>query len=290
MTEPIRDLDAETLALFARKGEEADPGGPQLGEANAVKVRRVMQLTRDLAGRPFDQLRILDLGCGDGVYAIEAALRGAEVLALDARTEHMERGVACAERNRLAKVSFRREDVRGVSREAHGAFDVVYCLGIIYHLDLPDVFSFVESLHEICERLLIVDTFVSLEHPWPSPREPARVWGRGADQEVTHRNRRYRGERLREHEDEDTDEVRRSRVLRSIDNTFSFRFTRESLVRLLHDVGFSSVSESHAPPEPGKPENRVTLVAAKSEPVSISTYPWINGISEAEIEQRLVQH
>jgi len=289
MTEPIRELDAEALALFARKGEEADPGGPQLGEANAVKVRRVMQLTRDLAGRPFDQLRILDLGCGDGVYAIEAALRGAEVVALDARSEHMQRGVACAERNGIAKVKFRQEDVRAVSRETHGGFDVVYCLGIVYHLDLDDVFSFVESIHGICERLLIVDTFVSLEHPWPSPREPARVWGRGADLEVSHRERLYRGERLREHEDDEDAEVRRSRVLRSIDNTFSFRFTRESLVRLLGDVGFSSVLEAHVPPEPDKPENRVTLAAFKGEPVSISTYPWINGISEAEIEQRLVQ-
>jgi hypothetical protein len=92
---------------------------------------------------------------------------------------------------------------------------------------------------------------------------------------------------VREHEDEDSEEVRRSHVLRSIDNTFSFRFTRASLVRALHDVGFSSVSECHAPPEPGKPENRITLVALKGEPETISTYPWINGKSEDEIEQRL---
>jgi SAM-dependent methyltransferase len=289
MTEPIRELDAEALALFARKGEEADPGGPQLGEANAVKVRRVMQLTRDLAGRWFGDLRILDLGCGDGVYAIEAGLRGAEVLALDARDQHMERGAACAARHQLENVTFRREDVRQVTRGTHGGFDVVYCLGILYHLDVPDVFSFIENTYRICDRLLVMDTFVSLEHPWPSPREPARVWGRGADLEVTHSDRVYRGERLREHADDDPDEVRRSRVLRSIDNTFSFRFTRASLVRALHDVGFSSVCECHVPPEPDKPENRVTLVALKGESLPIATYPWINGKSEAEIAQRLVE-
>ena len=288
MTEPVRELDADALALFARKGEEAGPGAPQLGQANAVKVRRVMQVTRDLARRPFEELRVLDLGCGDGVYAVEAGLHGAEVLALDARTQHMELGAACAARHGLENVTFRQEDVRHVTRETHGTFDVVYCLGILYHLDVPDVFSVLENVHGLCDGLLIVDTFISLEHPWPTPREPARVWGRGADLEVTHRTRAYRGERCREHEDEDSDEVRRSRVLRSIDNTFSFRFTRESLMRALHDLGFSSVSECHAPPEPGKPENRVTVVALKGEPVAISTYPWINGKSEAEIEQRLV--
>jgi hypothetical protein len=92
---------------------------------------------------------------------------------------------------------------------------------------------------------------------------------------------------VREHEDEDSDEVRRGRVLRSIDNTFSFRLTRASLVRALHDVGFSTVAECHAPPEPGKPENRITLGALKGEREPISTYPWINGMSEEEIERRL---
>jgi SAM-dependent methyltransferase len=287
MTEPIRELDADALALFGRKGEEADPGGPQLGEANAVKVRRVMQITRDLARRPFEKLRILDLGCGEGVYAIEAGLRGAEVLALDARRRHMELGAGCAARHGLDNISFRQEDVRQVTRGTHGPFDVVYCLGILYHLDVPDVFSVLENVQGICDGLLVVDTFISLEQPWPSPREPARVWGRGADLEVTYRNRRYQGERCREHGDEDSSEVRRSRVLRSIDNTFSFRFTRTSLMRALHDIGFSSVVECHAPPEPGKPENRITVVALKGERVSISTYPWINGMSEADIEQRL---
>jgi hypothetical protein len=60
--EALRALDAGALLLFAQKGLEAGPGAPQIGIANAVKVRRVMQLTRDLAGQPFDTLRILDLG------------------------------------------------------------------------------------------------------------------------------------------------------------------------------------------------------------------------------------
>ena len=287
MSGPERELDADALALFERKGQEADPGGPQLGPANAVKVRRVMQLTADLAGRPFEELRILDLGCGDGVYAIEAGLRGAEVLALDARGQHMDLGAAVAGRHGLENVEFRREDVREVTRATHGSFDVVLCLGILYHLDAPDVFALLENMHEICERLVVVDTFISLEHPWPTPREPGRVWGRGADLEVTHRDRVYTGERVREHEDEDSEHVRQDRVLRSIDNTFSFRFTRASLVRALHDVGFSSVSECHSPPEPGKPENRITLVALRGEAESIASYPWINEESEEGIERRL---
>ena len=65
-------------------------------------------------------------------------------------------------------------------------------------------------------------------------------------------------------------------MLRSIDNTFAFRPTRASLVRALHDVGFSSVLECHAPPEPGKAEDRITLAALKGERVQIATYPAVN--------------
>jgi SAM-dependent methyltransferase len=271
MPEHVAQLDADALALFARKGKELGAGAPQVGEANAVKVRRVMQITRDLARRPFGDLRILDLGCGEGVYAIEAGLRGAEVLAVDARTDRMDMGVACAARHGLANVTFRQEDVRRVSLGSHGEFDVVYLLGLLYHLDAPDVLAVMENLYELCVRMLIVDTQIS---------SSARL-------EVTHRDRAYAGARFREHQDRDSAEVRRGRLLSSIDNTFSFRFTKTSLVRLLHDIGYSSVFECHAPPEPFKPPNRITVVAVKDEPVSISTYPWVNEMSEPEIARTI---
>ena len=111
MEERVHPLDPEALAVFAAKGREAGPGAPQTGPANGLKVRRVLQLTRDLAGRPLAGLRILDLGCGEGVYAIEAGVRGAEVLAVDARTERMGLGAACAARHGLG-----REARRGFQR------------------------------------------------------------------------------------------------------------------------------------------------------------------------------
>jgi SAM-dependent methyltransferase len=269
--ERVRRLDVEALELFANKGREGGPGVPQAGQANGVKVRRIMQITRDLAGRPFPELRILDLGCGEGVYAIEAGLRGAEVLALDARTQRMDQGDACAARHGLATVRFIEEDVRRVTRGTLGSFDVVYLLGLLYHLDAPDVFSVLESVHGLCTRMVVLDTLISLTE----------------DTQVEWRGQEYQGRRCREHGDEDTDEMRRSRVLRSIDNTFSFRFTKESLLRALRDIGFTSAYECHVPFEPGKAEDRITLVAVKGMPVLLSTYPWVNHKSEAEIERML---
>jgi 2-polyprenyl-3-methyl-5-hydroxy-6-metoxy-1,4-benzoquinol methylase len=269
--ERVHPLDPEALAAFAAKGREAGPGAPQTGLANGLKVRRVIQLTRDLAGRPLAGLRILDLGCGEGVYAIEAGLRGAEVLAVDARTERMRLGAACAARHGLDRVRFVQEDARGVTRATAGEFDVVYLLGLLYHLDAPEVFAVLEQVHELCRGLVVVDTLISLT----------------GELELAWRGRTYRGQRCREHEDDDPPEVRRGRVLRSIDSTFAVRFTRESLARVLRDVGFTSVLEAHVPSEPDKAVDRVTVVALRGAPVLLSTYPWVNHRPEAELERLL---
>ncbi len=263
-------LDDEALALFANKGFEGGPHVPQAGEANSVKVRRVLQLTKDLLHKPIEQARVLDLGCGDGVYAIEAALAGAEVVALDARSDRMDKGAAVAQRHGLERVTFVKADVRSITPEIYGRFDAVYVLGILYHLDTPDVFELLTRVSDMCTGVTIVDTLV------------APVGRVGADWN----GRSYDGDRYREHDDNDPAGVRRSRLLRSIDNTFAFRFTSRALVAALQAVGFTTVLECHAPFEPGKHADRITLVALKSDRVRVMTYPSVNGLSDDQLRRR----
>ena len=270
-SETVRPLDEDALRVFERKGLQGGPEIQQQGNANAVKVRRVMQLTRDLARRNFDELRVLDLACGEGVYSIEAALRGAEVVAIDGRTERMDDGVRIAARAGLTRLRFEQHDIRGVTRATHGAFDVVYLLGILYHLDSDSVFRVLENVREMTRGVVIIDTHIALQ----------------GDTEREYGGRHYEGSQRREHEDTDSEAARRARVLMSLDNTFSFWFTKASLVRMLVDIGFTSVAEVHAPLEPGKSDNRVTLVVTGGETVAVSTYPWINGLVEDEIARTL---
>jgi SAM-dependent methyltransferase len=270
---PDRPLDAEALAFFARKGLEGGPGVPQAGERNAEKVRRILQLIRDFAGDPA-RLRILDLGCGDGVYAIEAALHGAHVLAVDARPQRMDAGAEHARRHGLDRLAFELGDVRRIRAATHGRFDVVLALGILYHLDADDLFDVLANLRALCAGpaagLCLIDGFVSVA---PDLRfERGGVW--------------YEGQRVREHEDADPPEVRRARVLRSIDNAFGLRLTLPSLVRALEAAGFSSVLQCHAPAEPSKPADRVTLMARAGSRVRLGTYPWIDDLTEAELRAR----
>ncbi len=266
--ERVFPLDRETLELFAMKGIQGASAIPQMGNATGVKVRRVMQLVRDFSKKPFDQLRILDLACGEGVYAVEAALRGAEVRALDARTERMSEGMKAAERLGIANLSFEQEDIRHVTRDSHGTVDIVLLLGILYHLDQQDAISVLKNVYELCSQFVIIDTHIAAQ----------------GEVEIEYNGRVYKGRHFREHAEDDTEEVRRGRLLASVDNPTSFWFTKQSLCRLLKEVGFTSVCECYVPLEPFKPTNRVTILAAKGEPVQVSSYPWVNEKTELEIE------
>jgi len=205
------------------------------------------------------------------VYAIEAGLRGAEVVAVDARSQRMDEGRACAERHGLDNVRFLQQDVRRLTREHLGRFDVVYFLGLLYHLDETELLPVLEQVCDLCGHLLLIDTLISLEAP------DAFEWG----------GEPYRGQRWREHGDTDPPEVRLARLLRSVDSPFAFRLSRESLLAALHRVGFTSVYECRVPFEPGKAPDRITLAACKGSPVRLSTYPWVNDRTEAEIAREL---
>ncbi|HUG36201.1 MAG TPA: class I SAM-dependent methyltransferase [Candidatus Limnocylindrales bacterium] len=260
-------MPSDILDFFARRGREGGVRAPH----NGLKVRRIVQIVQDLATRPLDQMSVLDLGCGEGVYTIETALRGPRVLGVDARPGRMNEAARIAERLGITTVRFEQNDVRNITADSCGRYDVVYFLGMLYHLDVPDAFHVLEHLHDVCREWLVIDTHVSL-----APQET-----------VAHRGRTYMGTRVREHDDEDPEPLRRTRELRSIDNTFSFHFATRSLIRLLVDLGFTSVFECHVPLEPLKPANRVTLVARKGRPVTISTYPWVNGKTADQIDQYL---
>jgi len=260
-------LDKKTLNLFASKGMEGKDSEGHGCNGNAVKVRRVIQIVSDLLNKPLDTARVLDLACGEGVYAIETALRGAEVIAQDARTERMGEGAEAAKRLGLNSLTFEQGDVRNISVVSHGSFDVIYLLGMLYHLDEPDSFYVVRNLYEMCRGFIVIDTHIS-----HAPQKTVKFEGR-----------EYEGEKVREHGGSDPTSVRRSRLLASIDNPQSFYYTKDSLIRLLYDIGFSSVFECHVPFEPLKSTDRITLVAVKGKCVRISAYPWINKKSEDEI-------
>src|SRR6266704_5753746 len=127
-----------------------------------VKLRRIVQCVFDLAGGAVEGLRILDLACLEGLYAIEFARHKAKCVGIEGREANIEKARFAKQVLALENLEFVQDDARNLSAEKYGSFDVVLCLGLLYHLDAPDVFPFIERLSEVCGRICIVDTRIAL--------------------------------------------------------------------------------------------------------------------------------
>ena len=85
-------------------------------------------LPKDMTGK-----RVLDIGAWDGFFSFECERRGAEVLALD-HVESSDTGFHIAARALDSKVPWKVQNLYHLTPEELGKFDIVLCLGVIYHL------------------------------------------------------------------------------------------------------------------------------------------------------------
>jgi 2-polyprenyl-3-methyl-5-hydroxy-6-metoxy-1,4-benzoquinol methylase len=225
---------------------EAQAGGLPAGDQ---RLRRIVQIVSDLAPRPLDQLRVLDLACYEGQFAIEFALQGAEALGIEGRETNVAAAREHAAKLGLGEDRLRlvRGDVRDLNREEHGAFDAVLCLGLLYHIDFPDAIRFLERIAEVCDGVAIFDTHVNL----------------GVSRSYRDGSHVYRGRPYIEHSARASAGERERSRWASLDNTLSVWFTRASLMNALMDAGFTSVYECGVPPETDQAIDRRTFVAVK---------------------------
>ncbi|MDC0834411.1 class I SAM-dependent methyltransferase [Geitlerinema sp. CS-897] len=224
----------------------ASPSGAE------VKLKRFLQIVSDFCGDDFSNLRVLDLACLEGLYGLELAMQGANVVGIEGRESNLAKARFVRETLGLENIKFHCDDVRNLSREKYGSFDIVLCIGIFYHLDAPDVFRFAENIAEVCSRLAIFDTHVS----------------QTADRTYEYQGRTYQG---RSYTEDHT-------AWGSIGNEESTWLTRPSLYGLLNDVGFASVYECHLPVVPKyvelrsrKQADRSTFIAVKNRSISLKT-------------------
>ncbi len=95
----------------------------------------------------------VDVGCGVGYFSSYLQELGLRVVATDGRAEN----VAEAQR-RLPGVTCVVHDVENRSLRQLGTFDVVLCVGLLYHLENP--FAAVRNLRALTGQLLIVESVV----------------------------------------------------------------------------------------------------------------------------------
>jgi SAM-dependent methyltransferase len=222
-----------------------------------VKLRRILQAVFDHTGGTVEGLRVLDLACLEGLYAIEFARHKAKCVGIEGREANIEKARFVKRVLSLDNLELVQDDVRNLTLERYGRFDIVLCLGILYHLDVPDVFSFVEKLGEVCGKMCIVDTRITLH-----PRTP-----------YNYKGETYFGTKGEEHDPGDSEEVKATRLAASLDNIDNFWLSRPTLYNVLSHAGFTSVYECNVPAEPRKPADRITFVAIKGQPIRLISAP-----------------
>lgn len=227
------------------------------------KLRRYCQIIADhlLQGdRTWQDLRILDLACLEGIYGLEMALQGATVVAIEGREANLVKAKFVQEVLDLANIEFWQADVRHLSVEQYGKFDAVICVGILYHLDQPDLFEFLSQIAAVTQGIAIIDTQMA-------PRPETKITYGGQD---------YWGRVYLEHEPSASSQEKLNKLWASLDNPYSFWLTRPSLHNYLASLGFTSIYECHHPAvlryeqmRAQEDQDRATLVAIKGNPVKI---------------------
>lgn len=107
-----------------------------------------------LAGR-----RVLDLGCNAGFWSLAALEAGCDfVVSIDGRRTHIEQASLVLETKGVDPQRYRlvEDDVFTVDLEALGPFDVVLCLGLLYHVSKH--VSLLERVAAVNRDLLVIDS------------------------------------------------------------------------------------------------------------------------------------
>jgi SAM-dependent methyltransferase len=142
---------------------------------NRTRGDVVRALLGELKG-PLGLHTAIDVGCGLGYFSGFLRSLGFDVTAVDGRQQN----VAEAQR-RNPDVRFFRFDAEDPAMKSLGKFDVVFCFGLLYHLENP--FLTIRHLHAMTEKLLLVE---SVTFPGSLPLMALVDEGRTEDQGLNH--------------------------------------------------------------------------------------------------------
>ena len=131
------------------------------GPDDSKEKLQAIQMPKDLKGK-----KVIDVGAWDGFFSFEAERRGAIVLAVDTvmwREEHKtfttkKRGFNFARKILNSKIKDKEVEINDLSKKIVGEFDLVLCLGILYHMENP--LGMCRKMSDICADggMLILET------------------------------------------------------------------------------------------------------------------------------------
>ena len=210
-TEQLR----ERVASFPHWHYEFDLQGvrtpitkPEFANRHRERKRYLFDPLVRLCGGSLEGKRVLDLGCNAGFWSLAALDAGADfVLGVEGRQLYVDQAelVFAAKGVDRARYRFLVGDLFSLDLGDEAPFDIVLCLGLLYHVSKP--MSLFEQIGAWSSDLLLVDTTLTL---FPGPYM-----------------------RIVEEKPEDR--------LTAVDHVIVFVPTRQAVAKLAHEMGFSVV-------------------------------------------------
>ncbi len=229
---------------------------------NASRGAVVSTLLSELIG-PLGLRTAVDVGCGLGYFSGLLKSLNLDVTGVDGRQQNVEE----AER-RFPGIGFKRCDAQDSALRALGEFDLVFCFGLLYHLENP--LLTIRHLRSMATKLLLVEGVI---FPGEEPIMALVDEGATEDQGLNH---------------------------------FAFYPTEACLIKMLYRSGFANVygltaQPNHPEYHSGKNSRRIrTILAASLEPLdsrllqrvaepSTRIAPWdpTSGVAQPYTLQRL---
>ncbi|MCX5680468.1 MAG: methyltransferase domain-containing protein [Candidatus Omnitrophica bacterium] len=228
----------------------------------------ICTLNTFFGGQDKSKVRIADLGCFEGGYTVEFARNGYDALGIEARRLNLENCYYVAKNLNLPNLKFVKDDVKNIAN--YGIFDVIFCCGLLYHLDQP--YAFLKTLGQMTRSMLILHTHYSVGKPnfFFPPAEPTylenlyriyrykilatlrdmlpkKLRGTKRDHNLSHLaiNEGKLGRWFYEYDPISTKEDIEKQRLNSYSNEKSFWMTKKELLQSVKESGFDLIYEQY---------------------------------------------
>lgn len=249
------EFTAHNIRLDDGSFTKPDEGHSMEAHPWFVSARRILETV--FPGEK-KSLRLADLGCLEGGYAVEFARMGFEVLGIEVREANIAACNYVKSKTNLPNLLFVKDDAWNIAK--YGPFDIVFCSGLLYHFDRPR--QFLEMLSSVTKRLLILQTHFSTDTANATDNIHAGLrlptWVRKLQARLTEGqsdncnkynlspvsvNEGLAGRWYLEFADDESFSNRENCKWSSWDNRRSFWIQREYLLQSIQNVGFDLVME-----------------------------------------------
>lgn len=216
------------------------PGEPDFVQTD-MRLHAIQRVLKLLYRDNLSTLRIADLGCLEGGFAMALSREGATVLGIEARATNLEKAALLKEHFELSGMELLCADVKDLTVERFGTFDVVLALGILYHIDQP--VQWLRQVASATRGVLILDShFAPADEPSFKQVDNRFATTLGELEKMEVGGWNCEGRWFSEYtENEDREE----QLWASYSNRKSFWLTKESLLLALVRSGFDLVFEQH---------------------------------------------